>query len=67
MSPCLFCLCLSARLSHALIGYNFQYSLYHSSVYDDHERFCSQVVQEIRSTHIHGFEQSQLNITIDSL
>ena len=40
------------------IGYNFLYGSYHSSVYDDHERFCSQVVWEICSTHIHGFEQS---------
>ena len=49
------------------IGYNFLYSSYHSRVYNDHERSCSQVVREIRSTHIHGFEQSELDMTIDSI
>ena len=26
------------------IGCNFLYGLYHSRVYNDHERFCSQVL-----------------------
>ena len=40
------------------------YDLYHSRAYNDHEKFCSQVVCEIRSTHVLGFEQSELDIII---
>lgn len=48
--------------SHSnLIGYNFLYESSHSRVYDDCERFCSQVVCEICSTHIHDFEQPKLD------
>ena len=65
MIPCLFSLCLcSVELCSNFIGYNFLYSSYHSRVYNDHERFCSQVVREICSTHIHG---SEVNVIIDSI
>ena len=38
---------------------------FHSRVYNDHERICSQIVREIRSIHINGFEQSELDVIID--
>lgn len=43
------------------------YGSYQSRVDNDHERLCSQVVCEFRSTHIHGFEQSELHVNIDSI
>ena len=68
MILCFFSLCLSVLFSHLptlLVSYNFMYGSYHSRLYNDHERFCSQVVREIRSTHVHGFEQSKLDVIID--
>ena len=49
------------------IAYNFLYGSYQSRVYNDHKRYCSQVVWEIRSSHIQGFEQPELDIIIDSI
>ena len=36
-------------------------------VYNDDKRFYGQVVHETRSTTIHGFEQSELDVIIDCI
>ena len=70
MILCLFIWCLSVLLNHVptllvAIFCRAHYNFY-SRVYNDHERICSQVVCEICSIHIYGFEQSELDIIIDS-
>ena len=70
MILCLFIWCLSVLLSHVptllVTIFRTAHNNFHSRVYNDHERICSQAVREIRSTHIYAFEQSKLDVIIDS-
>ena len=70
MILCLFIWCLSVLLNHVptllVTIFCTAHNNFYSRVYNDHERICSQVVREICSTHIYGFEQSELDVIIDS-
>ena len=56
--------CIEVNMEKVLQLSETMYSSYHSRAYNDHEKFCSHVVHEICSTHIQGFEQSELDIII---
>ena len=53
-------------IPHFTVGHNFLYGS-DLRVYNDDKRFYGQVVHETRSTTIHGFEQSELDVIIDCI